>query len=521
MQHANLYLPHTHRNSCCLAFLSGAASALAMPPFHWFPILWLSLPLLLLLLVGATTPRRAFVLGWSFAFGYFVCGLYWIAAALLVDWQKFFWLVPITVAGLPAVLALYYGLAAALWHKLYQRQHYGIAAIVSFALLFSAAEYLRGHLFTGFPWNLFGYSWTAWLPMAQTMSLVGVYGLTLLTLVVACLPAALLLRARYATVANVLGLGVVASLALWGAWRIPPNTAFAPTSYVRLVQPNIAQSLKWDKAKQAEGFQTLLSLSAQKSEHSITHIIWPETALTFDITQDATHRAMLQAVLPDQAIILAGMVRREPNHTTMRWDYYNSLVAMAKTGTLLARYDKAHLVPFGEYVPLRGFAPVAAVTAGLGNFVAGSGVQTLQINGLPAFSPLICYEVIFPNAVADRNQPPQLLINITNDAWYGDTSGPYQHLAISQMRAIEQGVPLLRVANTGISAIIDAHGRVVQQLPLQQQGVIDGAIPSPLATPTFYASYGDGGFMVLWLLLAMGCAYSAITTRLRPACLAP
>jgi len=481
-----------------LALAAGALCSLGLPPLGWFPVLWLGFPLLLLLLQGTTRPRQAFWLGWCFAFGYFVLGLYWIAAALFVDFKRFFWLVPITVAGLPALLAVFYGLATLCWQKLRLQ---GVASALALALLFTIAEYGRGHLFSGFPWNLFGYVWADFLPIAQVNSLIGSYGLTLLTLVAACLPVTLFSKTKSALLANGLMTLLFISLGLWGAVRLQQPTLYQPTGFVRLVQPNTAQNMKWEAGEREKNFQTLLSLSAAPASQPLTHIIWPETAATFYLEEDTAHRAALAAALPQNTILLTGTLRRTPDYTSNHWNYYNSLLALDTQGEILTHYDKAHLVPFGEYVPLRGFAPIAAVTSGLGSFMAGEGAQTLHVTGLPPFSPLICYEVIFPHAVSNPDDLSHLLINITNDAWYGRTAGPHQHLAIARMRAIEEGVPLLRVANSGISAVVDVYGRVLQSLPLSTAGVLDTAIPQPDSSMTPYRHYGDLIVLLLCFLL--------------------
>lgn len=492
------------------ALAAGGLCSLALPPLSLFPLLWIGFPALLLLLHGAANRRHAFLTGWSFAFGYFTLSLYWIAAALFVDLARFWWLVPFCVAGLPALLGLYYGLATLLW---WRWRALDVAGAALLALLFFAAEYARGHLLSGFPWNLFGYAWADILPVAQSVSLFGSYGLTLLTLMAALLPVAFFGSVRWrATLANLLGNGGLVLLALWGALRLQEPTSMVPNVQLRLVQPNIAQALKWDPTQREANLQTLLRLSAQPSAPPPTHIIWPESAVAFFLMDDASRRSQITAALPTGAVLLTGGDRRQPNYATNRWDYFNSLLVL-EGGAVTAGYDKYHLVPFGEYVPFQSFGPVATATAGMGSFVAGPAPQTLQVRGLPPFSPLICYEVIFPGAVTDRLTPPQLLINITNDAWYGRTAGPYQHLAIARMRAIEEGVPLLRAANTGISAVIDAYGRTLQTLPLGTAGVLDA--PLPTASPaTLYRD--DADRIVLSIAVFLGIILFSIYRR-RPA----
>jgi apolipoprotein N-acyltransferase len=491
----------------------GAVSSLALPPASLMPVLWLVLPIFHAFLSKAKHARQAFFYGWCFAFAQMVFGFYWIAAALFVEIERFFWMVPITVAGLPALLAIYYGLAAILWRRFLAGGPL-ILQLLGLAGLFGLADFARGHVFTGFPWNLLGYGWIDWLPVAQFGSLVGIYALSLLTMIVALLPALWLARHRLAGPILALSFIGLGAIALWGQGRL--NHAPTDTNephYVRLVQPNIAQNLKWDRAQREQNFMTLLELSTTPTALPIKHIIWPETALPFDLERDATRRSILAAALPTGTRLLTGMIRREFPEAGGKLRYFNSLMVFASDGALLAHYDKFHLVPFGEYVPFQGFAPIAAVSSGLGAFNAGTGPQTLTLEGFPSFSPLICYEVIFPAAVKDPAAPPQMLVNITNDAWYGRTAGPYQHLAISQMRAVEEGVPLLRAGNTGISAVIDAQGRILQKLPLGAKGVLDMAIPSPLSDRTLYSRLGD---LIFWLLLGVIFATCLFGCRARP-----
>ena len=473
------------------AFLAGSLCCLGLPPLGWFPVLWLGFPVLVWLLGGATTKRQAFTTGWCFAFGYFLFGLYWIAASMFVDLKRFGWLIPITVAGLPAGLSILYGLAALAWQKLNRHKTGGVVSALTLAWCFAAAEYIRGYLFTGFPWNLFGYVWTEFLPVAQSASLFGSYGLTFVTLCAAVLPAALTTPGkRTAYIANGLALGGFLILGLWGAWRLQAPTTYLPDTYVRLVQPNIAQNLKWDPQERAGNFELLLEMTALPSDRPLTHIIWPETAVTYFLDSDAPHRLRISAVLPEQATLLTGAPRQEISPTGDKL-FFNSLLALNRSGMISASYDKFHLVPFGEYVPFRSFGPIAAATAGLGAFTAGPGPRSLHTPGLPPLSPLICYEVIFPHHVVDPHDRPRLLVNITNDAWYGRTAGPHQHLAISRMRAIEEGMPLIRVANTGISAVIDAYGRTLQSLPLGAAGNIDTMIPEATPQLTINSHYGE------------------------------
>ncbi|MEJ0063399.1 MAG: apolipoprotein N-acyltransferase [Alphaproteobacteria bacterium] len=499
------------------AFAAGSLCCLGLAPIGFFPALWVGFPALVWLLGGTQKKRQAFAAGWCFAFGYFLFGLYWIAAAMFVDLARFGWMVPFTVAGLPAVLACYYGLAAAAWQWLrhrFAREENRLWDAVLLAWLFALTEYVRGFLFTGFPWNLFGSVWMGFLPVAQAASLLGLYGLTFLTLVAACLPAALAAagRRRFALAANLAALGVFAALGLWGGARMQAPPAFLAEPYVRLVQPNIAQNMKWDSANRARNFDMLLELSAEPAARPVTHVIWPETAAAYFLEDDLPHRLQIAAALPEHAILLTGAPRQAIAANGER-RFFNSLLAIDKSAAVIAAYDKFHLVPFGEYVPFRQFGPIAAAAAGLGEFFAGTGPRSLRVPGLPVSSPLICYEIIFPHEVSDHDDRPQLLINVTNDAWYGRTSGPYQHLDAARMRAIEEGTPILRAANTGISAVIDPYGRVIQQLALEEKGRIDTQLPLALEKATPYSHYGNLILIVLWLVTGVGICLSPFKNR--------
>lgn len=487
------------------AFGAGSFCCLGLPPLGWFPVLWIGFPVLAWLLQGAEKTRQAFNIGWCFAFGYFLFGLYWIAAAMFVDLARFGWMIPVTAAGLPALFGCYYGLSAVGWQIMRQRLDLrGVSAALTLAWLFALTEYVRGTLFTGFPWNLFGYVWTEFPPVAQSASLFGLYGLTLLTIAAAILPSTLTVAGASAPrgnaiIANGAAFGILVTLGLWGGWRLQTPASMIPDVYMRLVQPAIAQNLKWDPAEREGNFNRLLEMTAQPAARPVTHVIWPETAAAYFLAEELPRRLQIAAVLPEHAVLLTGALRAEGE------DNFNSLLALDRSGAVLDFYDKFHLVPFGEYVPFRRFGPIAAVAAGLGGgFTPGPGPRSLRVPGLPPFSPLVCYEVIFPHRVADPHDRPQLLVNVTNDAWYGKTAGPHQHLAIARMRAIEEGLPLIRVANTGISAIIDAYGRTVQSLPLGTRGVIDSPIPAAAGARTLASRAGEVISLSAWALLGSG-----------------
>jgi apolipoprotein N-acyltransferase len=279
---------------------------------------------------------------------------------------------------------------------------------------------------------------------------------------------------------------------------------------LRVVQPNIAQTLKWVPAERARNFERLLELTASPAASGaapVTHVIWPETAVPFFLERDAGARQAMASVTPSGGGIITGAprVRTEADGGNRFW---NSLHAVDGSGAVVASYNKSHLVPFGEYMPLRGILPVGGIAAGATDFSSGPGPATLQVPGLPPFSPLICYEVIFPGAVKDSGNRPDWLLNVTNDAWYGNSAGPHQHFAISRVRAVEEGLPLVRSANTGISGIVDGYGRVTAYLALGERGIVDAGLPRALPiTP-----YGQVGDIILVVLLM---SFSLVTTIAR------
>jgi apolipoprotein N-acyltransferase len=499
-----------------LAFALGAASSLAMPPAYAAPVLLATFPCLLWLLDGAASARAAFALGWMFGFGFFLTTLYWVAWAFTVDLAAFFWLLPIIAAGLPALLAVFPGMAALAVAKIALP---GLARPLAFAALWGLGEWLRGHVLSGFPWSLVGYTWVGWPAMLQPVAWMGIYGLSLLTVAVAAMPAALAdprrppgarapaLAAVAAAGVVILGLGVAGAARLSAAPEA--GSASVPGVLLRLVQPNISQKEKWSSDLRVAHFERHLQMSLA-GRGAVTHVVWPETAVPWDIARSPEVRRALAAAVPPGGILLTGAPRVEDGPGGPL--YFNSLVAVDETGAVIATFDKFHLVPLGEYVPagrvLRAILPIDTIAQGLADFTPGLGPQTLALPALPPFAPLICYEVIFPGAVAPRDPSarPQWLLNLTNDAWYGQTAGPHQHFAIARTRAVEEGVPLVRAAGTGISGVVDPWGRVVAELGLGEEGVVDAALPSALPEPTAFVRYGDLVFWSMMALLGIGAA---------------
>jgi apolipoprotein N-acyltransferase len=490
-----------------LAAALGGLATLALPPLYLVPVLLLSFPGLIRLTDRTASAWGAFAVGWFFGFGHFLLGLYWISFALLVDAARFWWAMPLAAAGLPAALAVFTGLATLAFRFLPAG---GIARPILFAVVWTVVEWLRGHVLTGFPWNLMGTVWVGVPAVLQAASLVGVYGLSLLTVLVAALPAALLDPAvprRSAGGAVTAGLVLLAALGVWGQLRLNgASDAMVPGVRLRLVQAAIDQRLKWAPGERQGNVARQIQLALSPADVPVTHVIWPETAVPFFVDRDRAARMAAASPTPPGGLTITGAPRVDygPDGTPR---VYNSLFALDGAGTVVGHYDKFHLVPFGEYMPLGWLIPLTGVATEGTGFSAGPGPVTLHLDGLPPFSPLICYEAIFPGEVVDPADRPRWLLNLTNDAWYGLTAGPHQHFAIVSVRAVEEGLPLVRSANNGISGVVDAYGRVVAALGLGKRGVLDSPLPQPVETV-----YGRAGDQVLAALL-LGCLLLAWFTR--------
>jgi len=492
------------------AFLLGVLAACSLPPVDLTPVLLLAFPGVIWLADGCGGFIAACAAGWSFGFGFFLAGLYWIAASLFVDIAAFWWLVPFAALGLPAFFALYSAAALGASHVTCRWFRLGgTERVLVFVVYWVLAEWLRGHLLTGFPWNLVGYAWSGGFPDAlfvlQATSLIGIYGLSLATVAAAALPARLGDFSGRRWLPVLVAALLVVAPAAWGLYRLSEGRpGDVPGVNLRLVQPSIPQSLKNDPSQVLANFRRLFALSMSAGGENATAILWPEDAAPPFLERDGSARNALAQAAPSTGYLITGTVRTDPAPLPPV-HIWNSLVAIDRSGVLRADYDKFHLVPFGEYVPFRGILPIQKITPGTIDFSAGPGPRTIELPGLPPFSPLICYEAIFPGAVVDEAHRPAWMLNITNDAWYGFTSGPFQHLAIARVRAVEEGLPLARVGNNGVSALFDPYGRVVGRLDLDAVGVLDVKLPRALA-PTFYSRFGDAFFFAALLFMIVGVA---------------
>lgn len=508
--------------------LAGAVGALTMPPFGFLPALALSLAPAVWLLDGTVkegpsrwaSVRSAALIGWAWGFGYFVAGLWWLGAAFLVEADQFAWALPFGVLGLPALLAFFPALGFALARLVWSRDG---ARVLALGVGLTVAELLRGHLFTGFPWNSPGMALGQNLWLMQTASLVGLYGLTFLAVLIGAAPAVLFTgrspMARW--LAPGLALGALAAMAAFGAWRVP--SAPLPTVggvRLRIMQPNLPQDAKFNPRNRDPIMRRYLALSASpgrdgRGHAGATHIVWPESAFPFLLHRDPAALAQIAGLLGPGSVLVTGAARMdEPLPGEAAGKFFNAIQVIDDKGTILGSYDKAHLVPFGEYVPRFLDALIQAV--GLrqfvhipGGFEPSASRSSLAVPGLPPVAATICYEAIFPGEILPEGPRPSLILNVTNDAWFGQTPGPYQHFAQARLRAVEEGLPLVRAANTGISAVVDPFGRIVDSLPLGVEDVLDAHVPVAIEAPTF------GGFPRFSLTATLAVCLMALTLRRR------
>ncbi|WP_299809074.1 apolipoprotein N-acyltransferase [uncultured Roseibium sp.] len=496
--------------------LCGAATAFALPPYGLMPVLAITFPCLVWLLDGAveTGPgkvrsrlRTGFAVGWLFGFGYFLSGLWWIGAAFLVEAERFAWLMPFAVLAMPVGLALFTGLGVALAALLWSDRFY---RIVLLAACLSLSDWLRGHVLTGFPWNAFGYGVSGSLTLSQTASLVGIYGLTFLTLALAASPAVLAdarpLRQRLGALGA--AIAVLGLVAVYGSVRLASVETKDAALDIRIVQPSISQKDKWRPEFRDTIFQTYLDMTEAPLGGTARVgmprlVVWPESAVPFLLTQEPGALYRVAGALGEKSELVTGAIRAEAGADGAL--YFNSVFLIGGDGTVRGIYDKVRLVPFGEYVPLRSVLDrlgISNLAGPMEGFEAGYQRRALSTAGGLGFLPLICYEVIFPADFAGKAGAPAFLLNVTNDAWFGRTPGPYQHFAQARMRAIETGLPLIRAANTGISAIVDGKGEVIDALSVFEKGVIDARLPQSIGT-TIYGRFGDASFLLVAILLVL------------------
>lgn len=493
------------------ACVLGAILAAALPPFYQLWALFLAFSGLMLLISGTGRLRKLAAIGYWFGFGYFAVGFYWIGNALLVDMVKTGWLYPLVLLLNGAFFGLFTIIPAA-------ATKYG-RNLAAKMLLFAAfwclsVEWLRSFILTGFPWNPISSVLTFSPTMLQILSVLGTYGTSLILVLIAMLPAVWLVNPTKLRSISL----PAALLALLGIWQFGEYTldkrVYVPEGHsiiVRLVQPSIPQTLKWDRTVLEENLQKYVDLSREKDNSYLSFTVWGETAYPYDLLYDEAHNRKIAAAVPPYGYLITGFLRRVDDG--YNYTPYNSFGVINKQGKLVGWYDKSHLVPFGEYIPLRQYLPewVRPVANVVAEFGRGEKFKTLQVGSYPEFAPLICYEVIFSDEIIKKgDKRPAWAVVLTNDGWYGMSAGPYQHLAAAQMRAVEEGISIVRSANSGISAVIDPYGEIITQIPLRESGSKDALVKPEESHLTVFGKYGNrialtlsGALIALALLISL------------------
>ncbi len=519
-----------------LAVAGGAVGALSLAPFGLWPLLVVPFAMAVWLLDGVASPAlhrrlgQAFADGWFWGFGYFVAGLWWLGAAFLVEADKFLWAMPFGVFGLPMVLAFFpatgFALAQLLWRP-------GASRIFALAGAIGFTEWCRSWLFTGFPWNAFGQALAENGLLSQTASLVGLHGLTVLAVGLAATPAVIvgLDSTARQVITSLMAVGLLAGMALFGWQRIPaqPSPLVAGVK-LRIMQPNLPQDDKFQPDKGREIVDRYLSISDRATSprtlglQDVTHLIWPESAFPFLLDRTPAALQRISSALPRGVTLITGAARAGASLPgESQPPIFNAIQVITRDGGIVASYDKHHLVPFGEYLPgiferlMHGLG-LTAFVAIPGGFTASAARTVLDVPGLPPVAASICYEAIFPGEVLPQvgssgtpaSRRPQVLLNVTNDAWFGRTPGPYQHASQARLRAIEEGMPMVRAANNGVSSVVDAYGRVIASLPLGTDGVLDTGLPRAIG-PTTFSRVGNLPAGLLFFV----CLVFAVADRLR------
>ena len=481
------------------AFILGWISILAFAPNFCIASAFFSFSGLMYLLLNTQGKKNLFKLGYSFGFAHFAFGFSWIGNALLIETDKFGWLYPITLIASGAFFGLFFAIPACLTYFAKTRWKKWLAFSACFVLF----EWIRSFIFTGFPWNLSGYSLAFSDELIQTASLGGTYLLSLL----AVLTFSVLGTVNKKSLLPSFIVVVLVWAIIWGGgyWRIKNANCEQTDVLVRLVQPSIPQVMKWDRETREQNFIEHLTLSEKESLRTPDLIVWGETASPFVLDRDDYHREMLKPLLNRGSYLITGMVSYK--ETVERFVPYNSMVVFDKQAVPVGYYHKTHLVPFGEFIPFREYLPdfVRPVANAIGEFGRGNGPEVLKYKGLPAFGGIICYEAIFPSEIVNKDNRPEFLINVTNDGWYGVSSGPYQHWVATKLRAVEEGIQIVRVANNGISGLINAYGQEKERLELNEKNFLDVYLEKAKQTATIYSKTGNLIIISFCLILLFFC----------------
>lgn len=492
-----IWLGRRPRRMWIVAVLLGFVLAVGQAPIS-LPIgVFTSIPILGYCAYRANTKKQAFAIGWYAGLGYFGLSMLWLVEPFLVEPEKYAIFAPFALLAMSGGLALFWGTAFAFSKQF----NTGLGRyIIGLAVAWAAAEYLRSVLFTGFPWGLIGYTWIK-TPIAQWASIVGPFGLNFITFFGGLLLLSMPSKRFTGLILTILFFGFFLAT---GAWRTPdPNDKQQVNIRVRLIQPNAPQHQKWQPEWIRVFFRRGLELTSAPAQKPVDLVIWPETSVPFALEDNTGDLKILSDAAGPTTQIIAGIRRFEGEKI------YNSMVHLDEKGGLVAVYDKSRLVPFGEYIPFSQYLSglgLRGLAANLQGFSSGPGPQVISGFGLPSYLAMICYEAIFPSFARTNTNRAEFLMQITNDAWFGNTIGPYQHLVQVQFRAIEQGLPAARAANTGISAVIDPYGRIIDSLKLNEAGYLDADLPVPLDA-TVYTRLGNLPFLILMFILGLSAKY--------------
>ncbi|WP_196259837.1 apolipoprotein N-acyltransferase [Pelagibacterium limicola] len=508
-----------------LMILAGAIAALSVAPLFILPALFIGLPLLVWTLDGAERRKGifgrifgpAFRIGFWFGLGYFTASLHWLGFAFFVDGGWLIGAMPLAIAGLAAILSIFWGLGTAVAHLLWAA---GATRIFALTACLSLAELARGTLFTGFPFNLLGYALTANAEMMQAASLVGIYGLTFAAILVAATPALVWPGADRSIVSRLLplfgGFGLIALQLGWGYQRLANTTIeYYDDTVIRLVQPAVPQDDKWQVFAREEIVTRLIDLSTMRTGpddrglEDVDILLWPEAALPFFLSQEPQYLAQIARMLPEGTVLLTGAPREPygPDGTIIPGAQpYNAILAINADGEVVTSYDKTHLVPFGEYLPFQSFFSrfgIGQFVYGSDGWAAGEARRLIELPGLPAVLPLICYEIVYSGGLGALVADAAFILVVTNDAWFDGSIGPAQHFHHARLRAVEEGKSMVRAANSGISAFVDPLGRIGGMLGQEEVGVLKG-VPARPVEATFFAQVRNipfFGFILAGLLL--------------------
>ena len=513
-----------------LLLVAGALAALSVPPLFVLPALFVALPILVWCLDGAERVRGlrrlfspAFLVGFWFGLGYFTAGLHWLGTAFLQEGGPFVLLMPLGVVGLAAVLALFWASGTAIAHLMWSS---GAIRIVTLATCLAAAEWLRGHLFTGFPFNLVGYALTANDEMMQLASVIGVYGLTFVALLIGSTPALIWPADERGLVARLLpfflAMTAIAGQVGYGSWRLGATEVVERDDMkVRLVQPVILAHTDWALGDPAHIIDRLTSLSetrltpADPGLVGVTHLVWPESVFPFFLTRQPEALARIARMLPPGVTLLTGAPREQlgPDGAPLGDNPgFNSILAIDHQGEIVGSYDKSHLVPFGEYLPFADFWRLFGIrqfVPGSSGWAPGDGRRLMNPAGMPAFLALICYEAVFPGNIGEVERA-EFILNLTNDAWFDGSVGPSQHAHHARLRSVETGLPMLRAANTGATLVVDPLGRITARLAEGEVALLDTRVAERLEGPTPYVRFGDwwlAGFIVIGFGFSVAAAW--------------